>query len=128
MRSLSPELQAHFDAPRNVGRLDHPARCGLAGNAACGDDLRLYAQLESGIVQRASFQARSCSAVIAVASLCVDELSGLPPSELLEFDVQARVEAAGGLPSTRRHAVSVVERALRELGRELAEASADTPE
>lgn len=128
MRSLSPELQAHFDAPRNVGRLAHPARCGLARNTACGDDLRLYAQLESGTVQRASFQARSCSAVIAVASLCVDELRGLPPGELLKFDVQARVEAAGGLPSTRRHAVGVVERALRELARELAELAVDRPE
>ncbi len=121
MRPLPAELQAHFDAPRNVGRLLVPALSGAAGNAACGDDLRVYAEIRSGCVARAAFQARACSAVIAVASLCIADLAGLPLERVASFDVAARVERAGGLGGPRTHAIAVVSRALAQLARPVGE-------
>ena len=67
-------------------------------------------------IGRASFQARACSAVIALASLSVEGLAGLDAAGLAALDPAVLAERAGGLPRTRRHAVLVVRRALAEVG------------
>lgn len=112
MRPLPPTLQDHFDRPRHVGRLAAPAVCGRGGNAACGDDLRLWIRVEADAVAEVAFQARACSAVIAVASLVVERLAGLELDAARRLDPKALTEAAGGLPGPRQHACRVVRRAL----------------
>lgn len=112
MRPLPPVLRDHFDAPRHVGRLDPPALCGQAGNAACGDDLRIWVRFDGGRVADAAFQARACSAVIALASLVTERLHGLEIDAARDLDPGPLADEAGGLPGPRRHACRVVRRAL----------------
>ena len=112
VRPLPPTLRDHFDHPRYVGRLDPPAVCGQAGNAACGDDLRLWIRVDAGRVVEAAFQARACSAVIAVASLVTEALYGADVETARELDPHGLAAAAGGLPGRKSHACDVVRRAL----------------
>ena len=69
-------------------------------------------RIEEGRVAQATFQARACSAVIAVASLVTEALQGLEVGEARALDPAALTEAAGGLPGPKTHACGVVRRAL----------------
>lgn len=114
METLSDVLRDHLRAPRNVGRLDPPARRGRGRNDACGDDLHLWVSVVGGRLAAVRFQARGCSSVLATASLLTEALAGLPEAEARALDVPGLVAGAGGLPPRGRHAVGVAERALRE--------------
>ncbi|HVS11355.1 MAG TPA: iron-sulfur cluster assembly scaffold protein [Planctomycetota bacterium] len=114
MGPLPELLQAHFQSPRNVGRMAPPACVGRAENAACGDLIELYARIEDGRLAEVSFQARGCSALIATASLASEALRGRSVDEAAGFDLEALVAGAGGLPPQRSHAPRVVARALAE--------------
>ena len=117
MRSLRGALRDHFDAPRNVGRLDARGAgvgCGIARNAACGDELHLWVCVEAERVVAARFQAQACSAVIACSSLVACRLEGLSMESARTLDVSALARAAGGVPPGKSHAPGIVARALQE--------------
>jgi nitrogen fixation NifU-like protein len=94
--------------------LAEPCWRGRAENAACGDVLELSFSLAGRRIDRAMFQARGCSAVIASASLATEALVGRSLREALELDFAGLIEAAGGLAPRRAHAARVVQRAVRE--------------
>jgi NifU-like protein involved in Fe-S cluster formation len=110
--ALPPILEDHFRHPRGVGRLAGASGRGKSENPACGDVLEIEVACAGGRVREARFMAHGCSSVIAVASLVVGALGGRSLEEARGFDVEGAVAAAGGLPNNRRHAVSVVSRAL----------------
>jgi NifU-like protein involved in Fe-S cluster formation len=112
MRRLPPELDDHFRAPRAAGRIEGPTHRGKAEHPACGDVLEVELRVADGRVVDAGFMAHACSSVIAVASLAVDALKGEDEAAARGFDASRAVDAAGGLPENRRHAVAVVTRAL----------------
>lgn len=114
MPRYAPGILEHFHHPRCAGRLEPPARCGRGRNAACGDDLRLWVRVAAGRVERAAFQARACTGVIAVASMTAEALQGLSLEEARRLDPARLAEAAGGLPRSKAHAAEVVRRARDE--------------
>ncbi|QDU68992.1 iron-sulfur cluster assembly scaffold protein [Engelhardtia mirabilis] len=125
MAELSPVLAEHLRSPRGVGRPQWPCAEGRGSNPACGDDLRLYVGQADGAL-RLRFEASACSAVIATASLLVEALDGASRAFAEAFDVNAAIEAAGGLPRHRSHAPRVVQRALDEALVALDRTSRDT--
>ncbi len=112
--SPSPRIREHFLTPLNAGRIEAPTGRGRAENAVCGDVLRLYLRLEEGLIDAAGYEAESCAAVRATASLATAYLLGRTSEEALALDVGRLVADAGGLPPTKAHAPRVVQRALRE--------------
>ncbi|MHC4263744.1 MAG: iron-sulfur cluster assembly scaffold protein [Planctomycetota bacterium] len=118
MPELPETLRPHLTAPTHVGDLDPPCVEARGENAACGDELVLRGACRDGRVEL-RFRARACSAVIAVASYVLEELEGRPLAEIAAFDVEAAIDAAGGLPRHRQHATRVVGRALAEVVRQL---------
>lgn len=113
MAAESNELERHFLDPQRVGSLPAPAGVGQGSNEACGDDLRVYLALEGSRIRALRFQARSCSAVIGLASLACGELEGRSAEALAELDLASLAERGGGLPPGKGHAVGVVGRALQ---------------
>ena len=112
--ALPDSLRKHLLHPVGAGAPD-PAndfRTGRAENAACGDLLVLHVRERDGVLSL-RFQARGCSAVLAVASWLCERLEGASVAEAARLDVAAEVEALGGLPRQRRHATAVATRALR---------------
>ena len=111
--SYSDVIRKHFLDPRNVGELADADGVGEAGNAACGDELRVFIRVNTaGALDGISFQAKACSAVIAVASMTTEALEGATTAQARALDVDALVEQAGGVPRHKAHAPRVVRRAL----------------
>lgn len=113
--SLPETLREHLVRPVGAGEPD-PAegfRRGLAENPACGDVLVLHVR-EGAEGLDVRFQARGCSAVLAVASFLCERLAGLDRAGALAFDLESEIEELGGLPRPRRHAIAVGQRALRD--------------
>mgnify|MGYP002628456115 CR=1 FL=1 len=87
---------------------------GRGENPACGDVLVLSLDLDpvTGTLL-AAFQARGCSAVIAVASLVAECVVGMSPQRARLLPIKDLVDEAGGLDRLQTHAIRVAERALR---------------
>ncbi|MFT4709269.1 MAG: NifU-like protein involved in Fe-S cluster formation [Bacteroidia bacterium] len=119
MSRLSPILTEHLMEPRNSGVLpSNTAVEGRGENPACGDVLVIYLDRTKDGTIEAAFQARGCSAVIAVASMVTGAAHGGTPAAAAALSVKEMVEEAGGLDRMQSHAVRVVKRALGEaLGR-----------
>ncbi len=113
MSAYSEELRKHFLEPRNSGVIEDADGVGEARNSACGDVLYLYLSVGAdGLLERTTFQAKACSAVIAVASMTTEVLSGMSVEQARALDIAQLVEQAGGLPRHKAHAPRVVARAL----------------
>lgn len=107
----SDHLLDHFRNPRHAGVLEAPALVVDAENPACGDWLRLSARIENGLVVRAAFQVKGCTASIACGSALAEWLHGRRLEELTTGGRQAvrsAVEqAVGGLPAVSQHAADL---------------------
>lgn len=113
-----PKLLDHFTNPRNVGTL-----AGLSiqsENPACGDILRLYVDVQNGVVADVRYQVRGCTASIAAGSALTTLLLGRPVRELAGItaaDVEAEL---GELQPASKHAAvlcaDTVTLLLRTLG------------
>jgi NifU-like protein involved in Fe-S cluster formation len=114
VESLPPLLRTHFLDPRGAASLEGADARGRASNAACGDHLELGLWLSGERLERAAFQARGCSSLIAAASLCCERLAGLERARFAGVDPQDWLREAGGLPPRGAHAAAVVLRAWRE--------------
>jgi nitrogen fixation NifU-like protein len=111
--SAYPEkIRRHFSEPHNVGAIEVPSGRGRAENLGCGDVLQIDVDVDAGVVVGIAFQARACSAVIALASIATDAAKGLSVEHVRALDVEAMAKDAGGLPRSKAHAPKVVERAL----------------
>ena len=113
MKELPDPLAAHLVDPRCVGEVDPPRGRGRGTNEACGDLLEVWVGERAGRLTL-RFRAQACAAVVAVASFACERLDGATRDELEAFDLGREVDALGGLPRHRRHALRVFERALAE--------------
>ena len=115
MSRLPQILTQHLLNPCNSGVLtSNSAALGRGENPACGDVLVLYLDLDIEGNLEARFQAKGCSAVIAVASLITQALQGLAPAEARSLPIESLVTEAGGLDRMQSHAIRVMTRALGE--------------
>ena len=58
----SAKVMDHFMNPRNVGEIEDASGVGTVGNAKCGDIMKVYLQIEDGIIQDAKFKTFGCGA------------------------------------------------------------------
>jgi nitrogen fixation protein NifU and related proteins len=112
------ELLDHFRNPRHPGVLPVPAVTVEVDNPACGDRLRVSAELAGGRIVRTGFQARGCTASLAAGSALTVWLHGRAPQEIEAAGAAGIAEAIaallGGLiPETRHAAVLAADGALR---------------
>ena len=61
----SEKVMDHFMNPRNVGELENASGVGTVGNAKCGDIMKVYLQIEDGIIKDAKFKTFGCGAAVA---------------------------------------------------------------
>jgi nitrogen fixation protein NifU and related proteins len=114
------ELLRHFQNVENAGPPPEGAHSVTADNPACGDTMRLWVVWSAeGVVERAGFQVRGCTASIAAGSALTSMMRGMRRKD---FEVLGRkgVEAAldqalGGLPPEMKHAAALSAAALLRL-------------
>ena len=86
LRELYQEtILDHYRQPRNFCKPDH-ANCTASGhNPLCGDQVRLYLQVENGIIRNAGFEGSGCAISTASASLMTEIIKGKSKAQVLDL-------------------------------------------
>ena len=83
MALYSDKVMDHFMNPRNVGKLDNPSGVGQVGNARCGDIMKMYIQVEDGVITDVKFNTFGCASAIASSSMATELIKGKPIDQAL---------------------------------------------
>ena len=67
--AYSEKVMDHFANPRNVGELPDADGVGEVGNSKCGDIMKLYITVDSGVISDVKFKTFGCGAAIATSSM-----------------------------------------------------------
>ena len=78
MALYSDKVMDHFMNPRNVGKLDNPSGVGQVGNARCGDIMKIYIQVEDGVITDVKFITFGCASAIASSSIATSHNVMIP--------------------------------------------------
>ena len=113
MALYSETVMDHFRNPRNVGVIEDADGVGEAGNAVCGDIMKIYLKIEDGVVSDVKFETFGCGSAIASSSMATELIKGKPLSETLQLTNKAVTEALDGLPAHKLHCSVLAEEAIR---------------
>lgn len=75
----------HYRRPHNFGPLQSANRTAEGYNPLCGDKVKLYLQVEKGIIKDARFEGVGCAISTASASLMTESLKGKREAEALHL-------------------------------------------
>ncbi|QGP90749.1 Iron-sulfur cluster assembly scaffold protein IscU [Neomoorella glycerini] len=113
-RVYSEKVMDHFTNPRNVGEIENASGVGEVGNPVCGDIMRLYIQVEDGIIKDVKFKTFGCGAAIATSSMVTEMVKGKTIEEALQITNKAVAEALDGLPAQKMHCSNLAADALHK--------------
>ena len=108
----SQQVMEHFSNPRNVGEIDNASGIGTVGNAQCGDIMRVFLQIEDGVVKDAKFKTFGCGAAVATSSMATELVIGKTIQAALTITNKTVMDALGGLPPAKVHCSCLAEEAL----------------
>ncbi len=109
----SEKVMDHFSNPRNVGEIENADGVGEVGNAVCGDIMKIFLKIDSGIITDVKFKTFGCGAAIATSSMATEMIKGKSVEEALELTNKAVVEALDGLPPAKIHCSVLAEEAVK---------------
>ena len=109
----SEKVMDHFNHPRNVGEMENANGVGMVGNAKCGDIMKMYLDVENGIIKDVKFQTFGCGAAIATSSMATEMIKGKSLKEALTLTNKAVAEALDGLPEVKMHCSLLAEEAVK---------------
>lgn len=112
MTEYSEKVMDHFMNPRNVGEITDASGVGTVGNAKCGDIMKVYLQIENGVIVDAKFRTFGCGAAVATSSMATELVKGKTVQEALQVTNKAVMEALDGLPPVKVHCSCLAEEAL----------------
>ena len=113
MALYSEKVMDHFRNPRNVGIIENADGVGEAGNAKCGDIMKIYLKIKDEIIEDIKFETFGCGSAIASSSMATEMIKGRSVSEALELTNKAVAEALDGLPAYKMHCSLLAEEAIK---------------
>ena len=113
MALYSDKVMEHFRNPRNLGVIEDADGVGEAGNAKCGDIMKMYLKIEDDTVKDVKFETFGCASAIASSSMATEMIKGKPLSEVKNLTNKAVAEALDGLPAHKMHCSVLAEEAIR---------------
>ena len=111
----SPQVLDHFEHPRNAGALESPTASVQLENPACGDILKLTANLADGRISEVKFLAKGCVPAIACGSAVTELVKGKTVEQVLAISREELVQYLGSLPEASTHASHLAIDALAAL-------------
>ncbi|MDF2674113.1 MAG: nifU [Clostridiales bacterium] len=108
----SDKVMDHFMNPRNVGEIQEANGIGEVGNVKCGDIMRIYLDVEDGIIKDVKFKTFGCASAIASSSMATELIKGKNLEEAWELTNRAVAEALDGLPPIKMHCSVLAEDAI----------------
>lgn len=109
----SEKVMDHFQNPRNVGKMEDADGVGEAGNAKCGDIMKMYIKVKDGRIADVKFNTFGCGSAIATSSMATEMIKGQTLEDALKLSNQAVVEALDGLPAHKLHCSVLAEQAVK---------------
>ena len=109
----SEKVMEHFSNPRNVGEIENADGVGTVGNAKCGDIMKMFLEVEDGVIKDVKFKTFGCGAAIATSSMATEMIKGKTLKEALKLTNKAVAEALGGLPEVKMHCSLLAEEAVK---------------
>lgn len=109
----SEKVMEHFSNPRNVGEIENADGVGTVGNAKCGDIMKMFLEVEDGVIKDVKFKAFGCGAAIATSSMATEMIKGKTLKEALKLTNKAVAEALDGLPEVKMHCSLLAEEAVK---------------
>ena len=109
----SDKVMDHFLHPRNVGEIEDASGVGEVGNAKCGDIMKIFLDIEDGIIKDVKFQTFGCGSAIASSSMATEMVKGKSIHEALALTNKAVAEALDGLPPVKMHCSVLAEQAIK---------------
>ena len=114
MALYSEKVMDHFRNPRNVGVIEDADGIGEAGNAKCGDIMKMYLKIDGDTISDVKFETFGCGSAIASSSMATELIKGKPVSEALKLTNKAVAEALDGLPAHKLHCSVLAEEAIKK--------------
>ncbi len=111
--AYSEKVMEHFANPRNVGEIENADGIGEVGNSKCGDIMKMYLKIDSGVITDAKFKTFGCGAAIATSSMATEMVKGKTIEEALKLTNKAVMEALDGLPPVKVHCSVLAEQAIK---------------
>ena len=113
MALYTEKVMDHFRNPRNVGVIDNADGVGEAGNAKCGDIMKIYLKIDHDVITDVKFETFGCGSAIASSSMATELIKGKPISEAMQLTNKAVAEALDGLPPVKMHCSVLAEEAIK---------------
>ena len=110
--NYSEKVMDHFMNPRNMGEIENASGVGTVGNAKCGDIMKVYLDIEDGIVKDAKFKTFGCGAAVATSSIATEIIKCKSIQDALKITNNVVMEALDGLPPVKVHCSCLAEEAL----------------
>ena len=85
----SEKVMDHFSNPRNVGEIENADGVGTVGNAKCGDIMKMFLEVEDGVIKDVKFKTFGCGAAIATSSMATEMIKGKTLKEALKLTNKA---------------------------------------
>lgn len=108
----SYKVLEHFYSPRNVGTLPDANGIGEAGDANCGDIMKIYLKVEENIIKDVRFMTFGCGSAIASSSIATELIKGKTLEEAWSLTNKSVIEALDGLPSSKIHCSVLAEQTI----------------
>lgn len=108
----SEKVMDHFKNPRNMGEIEDASGVGTVGNAKCGDIMRIFLDIDDGIIKDVKFKTFGCGAAVATSSMATELVKGKNIQEALQVTNKAVMEALDGLPPVKVHCSLLAEEAI----------------
>lgn len=109
----SEKVMEHFTNPRNVGEIENADGVGEAGNAKCGDIMKMYLKIDGNIIEDVKFKTFGCGSAIASSSMATELIKGKTIDEVMQLTNKSVVEALDGLPPVKVHCSVLAEQAVK---------------
>ncbi|MFN2512841.1 MAG: iron-sulfur cluster assembly scaffold protein [Pyrinomonadaceae bacterium] len=109
----SATFKDHLTNPRNVGELADANAVAEETNPVCGDRLRISLVVRNGRIDAAAFLAYGCPPTLACGSVLTELIQGKSVQEAMKLTRADLLNALGGLPSRKQHAVALALETLR---------------
>ena len=114
MALYSEKVMQHFLHPQNIGIIEDADAVGEAGNAKCGEIMRMYLKIDDDVITDVKFETFGCASAIASSSMATELIKGKPVAEAAELTNKAVAEALDGLPAHKMHCSVLAEEAIRD--------------
>ena len=108
----------YFYNPRNVGELAGADASAQMGEPECGDSVKVWIKVTDNLLEKVTFKAFGCPAVISCCSMMTEMATGMTLFEACRLTDEEVVQALGGMPEEKLHcsvfAAEVLRKTIKE--------------